>query len=101
MDSNGKTLFASKHKETELRKGDDHPEFIHAFNAYTPPATVEGDLVYVHYARVEDFRKLKTELGIDVKGKICMARYGKIFRGNKVKNCEDAGAIGKQNFSTK
>ena len=47
MDSNGKTLFTSKHKETELRKGDDHPEFIHAFNAYTPPATVEGDLVYV------------------------------------------------------
>ena len=98
MDSNGKTLFTSKHKETELRKGDDHPEFIHAFNAYTPPATVEGDLVYVHYARVGDFRKLKTELGIDVKGKICMARYGKIFRGNKVKNCEDAGAIGKSKF---
>ena len=99
MDGNDTILFTSKHKETELRAGDDHPEFIHAFNAYTPPATIEGDLVYVHYARVEDLRKLKTELGIDVKGKICMARYGKIFRGNKVKNCEDAGAIGVILFS--
>ena len=99
MDANNTILFTSKHKEAELRAGDDHPEFIHAFNAYTPPATIEGDLVYVHYARVEDLRKLKTELGIDVKGKICMARYGKIFRGNKVKNCEDAGAIGVILFS--
>ena len=28
-----------------------------------------------------------------------MARYGKIFRGNKVKNCQDAGAIGVIMFS--
>ena len=35
-----------------------------------------------------------TELGMSVKGKICMARYGKIYRGNKLKHCQDAGAIG-------
>ena len=93
IDENGNPIFTSKHKEEPLREGDDHPDFIHAFNAYTPPATVEGTLVYVHYARVEDMRQLK-DLGIDVKGKICMARYGKIFRGNKVKHCQDAGAIG-------
>ena len=94
LDGNGNTIFTSQHKEKELREGDDHPEFVHAFNAYSPPGTVEGDLVYVHYARVEDLQKLKTELGIDLKGKICMARYGKIFRGNKLKHCQDAGAIG-------
>ena len=99
LDESGKTIFISKHKEEELREGDDHPEFIHAFNAFTPPATIEGDLVYVHYARVEDLRRLKTELGIDIKGKICMARYGKLFRGNKLKNCQDAGAIGMILFS--
>merc|ERR1712156_1160797 len=99
LDGNGDIIFTSQHKEKELREGDDHPEFVHAFNAYSPPGTVEGDLVYVHYARVEDIRKLKTELGIDLKGKICMARYGKIFRGNKVKNCQDAGAIGVIIFS--
>ena len=99
MDANGTTFFTSKHKEEELRDGDDHPEFINAFNAYTPPGTIKGDLVYVHYGQVEDFRKLRTELGIDVKGKICMARYGKIFRGNKVQNCENAGGIGIIMFS--
>ena len=98
MDDNGQEIFTSKHKEVELRPGDGHPEFIDAFNAYTPPATIEGDLVYVHYARVEDLKQLK-ELGMDVSGKICMARYGKIFRGNKVKNCQDAGAIGVILFS--
>ena len=36
---------------------------------------------------------------MDLKGKICMARYGKIFRGNKVKNCQNAGAIGVILFS--
>ena len=41
-----------------------HPEFIDAFNAYTPPDTVEGDLVYVHYARVEDLEQLK-EMGMN------------------------------------
>ena len=82
-----------------MRKGDEHPEFVHAYNGFTPPATIEGDLVYVHYGRVEDFRKLKTELGVDVKGKICMARYGKLYRGNKLQHCQDAGGIGLILFS--
>ena len=93
MDENGKEVFESKHKEVELREGDGHHEFIEAFNAFTPPATVVGDVVYVHYARIEDLEKLK-ELGVSVEGKICMARYGKIYRGNKLKHCQDAGAIG-------
>ena len=81
-----------------LIDGDSGPNFIDAFNAYTPPGIIEGDLVYVHYARVEDIRKVK-EIGMDLKGKICMARYGRIFRGNKLQNCQDAGAIGMIIFS--
>ena len=41
-------------------------------------------MVYVNYGRVEDFQKLERELGINVTGKIAIARYGKIFRGDKV-----------------
>ena len=44
---------------------------------------VEGDLVYVNYGRVEDFDELD-KLDVNVTGKICIVRYGKIFRGNKV-----------------
>ena len=43
--------FTSHHKETELRPGDDHPTFVHAFNAYAPAGTVTGELVYVNYGR--------------------------------------------------
>ena len=34
-------------------------------------------------------------------GKICIARYGKIFRGNKVHNCQTKGAKGKQDNNLK
>ena len=34
------------------------------------------------------------ELGVNLTGKIAISRYGKIYRGNRLKNCEDAGAIG-------
>lgn len=46
--------------------------------------SLQGDLVYVNYARTEDFFKLEREMGINCTGKIVIARYGKIFRGNKV-----------------
>ena len=47
----GKEQFKSHYKETELRPGDDHANFIHAFNAYAPAGTVTGQLAYVNYGR--------------------------------------------------
>ena len=44
---------------------------------------MQGDLVYVNYATVEDFMELNRTLNIDTNGKICIAKYGKIFRGDK------------------
>ena len=44
----------------------------------------QGKLVYVNYARAEDFQLLKS-LNVSTKGKILLARYGKIFRGDKVR----------------
>lgn len=44
----------------------------------------QGELVYVNYGRIEDFFKLEREMKINCTGKIVIARYGKIFRGNKV-----------------
>ena len=49
--SAGNEKFKSHYKETEIRKGDDHPNFVHAFNAYAPEGTVTGQLVYVNYGR--------------------------------------------------
>ena len=98
-DSSGQVQFTSKHKEEELREGDDHPDFVHAFNGYAPAGDVTGELVYVNYGRVEDFQKLRDDLGVSVEGKICIARYGKIYRGNKVHHCQNEGGIGIIMFS--
>lgn len=59
-----------------------------AFLAYSPNGKVEGELVYVNYGQVEDFEKLKT-LGVNVTGKIAIMRYGKIFRGDKVRTSDE------------
>ncbi len=50
-------------------------------------------LVYVNYGVPEDYAELK-RLGIDVRGKIVMARYGRSWRGVKVKLAEENGALG-------
>ena len=38
----------------------------------------------MNYGRIEDFKWLKETKNLELSGKICIARYGKIFRGDKV-----------------
>ncbi|WP_100626782.1 M28 family peptidase [Algoriphagus formosus] len=63
------------------------------FNAYSGSGDVTAEVVYVNYGRREDFQKLE-EMGIDLTGKVVIARYGGNFRGFKAKFAEQAGAIG-------
>ncbi|XP_046892250.1 N-acetylated-alpha-linked acidic dipeptidase 2 [Hypomesus transpacificus] len=69
-------------------------DIVPPYSAFSAQGQPEGDLVYVNYGRTEDFSQLEREMGINVSGKIAIARYGKIFRGNKVKNAMLAGASG-------
>jgi N-acetylated-alpha-linked acidic dipeptidase len=70
-----------------------NPKIIPPFNGYSPSGDVTAPLVYVNYGLPPDYEAL-TKLGIDVKGKIAIARYGNSFRGVKAKVAEDNGAIG-------
>jgi N-acetylated-alpha-linked acidic dipeptidase len=63
------------------------------FNAYSADGDVTGDLVYVNYGIPDDYEQL-AKLGIDVKGKIVIARYGQSWRGIKPKVAYEHGAIG-------
>ncbi|KAL7645737.1 UNVERIFIED_CONTAM: hypothetical protein RMT77_002614 [Armadillidium vulgare] len=94
---NGETIFESHFREEPIHEGDDDPDFIHAFNAFTPAGTVSTEpgvgVVYVNYGQIEDFERL-AELGINVTGHIVIVRYGEIFRGNKVYHAEKFGAKG-------
>ena len=63
------------------------------FNAYSADGDVTGDLVYVNYGTPDDYEEL-AKLGVDVKGKIVIARYGRSWRGIKPKVAYEHGAIG-------
>jgi N-acetylated-alpha-linked acidic dipeptidase len=63
------------------------------YNAFSPDGDVTGELVYVNYGIPEDYKVLDS-LGIDVKGKIVIARYGRSWRGIKPKLAAERGAIG-------
>jgi N-acetylated-alpha-linked acidic dipeptidase len=63
------------------------------FNAYSPDGDVTGDLVFVNYGIPDDYRVLDS-LGISVRGKIVIAKYGESWRGIKPKVAAEHGAIG-------
>jgi N-acetylated-alpha-linked acidic dipeptidase len=63
------------------------------YNAYSADGDVEGELVYVNYGIPEDYEALARR-GIDVEGKIVIARYGGSWRGIKPKVAAEHGAIG-------
>lgn len=69
------------------------PRLVHGWNAYSGSGSVTSEVVYANYGRKEDFEQLK-QLGINVEGKIVIARYGGNFRGYKAKFAEKAGAVG-------
>src|SRR6266566_4473710 len=68
-------------------------EQLPVYNAYSIDGDVTGDLVYVNYGVPADYEELERH-GVDVKGKIVIARYGGSWRGIKPKVAAEHGAIG-------
>jgi N-acetylated-alpha-linked acidic dipeptidase len=66
---------------------------VPTFHGYSASGNVTAQYVYVNYGTQWDFDLLVSK-GIDVRGKIVVAKYGKNFRGLKVKAAQDLGAIG-------
>ncbi|XP_063112343.1 N-acetylated-alpha-linked acidic dipeptidase 2 isoform X2 [Cavia porcellus] len=94
VDEHGTEIFKTSCFEPPPDGYENVTNIVPPYNAFSPQGMPEGDLVYVNYARTEDFFKLERVMNINCTGKIVIARYGKIFRGNKVKNAMLAGAIG-------
>ncbi len=69
------------------------PDAFPAFHGYGVSGDVAAQVVYANYGRPEDFAALEG-LGIDVRGKIVLVRYGEVFRGLKVRNAQKRGARG-------
>ncbi len=62
------------------------------YNAYSADGDVTGELVYVNYGIPADYEQLERR-GIDVRGKIVIARYGGSWRGIKPKLAHQKGAL--------
>jgi N-acetylated-alpha-linked acidic dipeptidase len=98
-DSTGKLLMSGptpEHVDSTLFGGDpfqDDPRVLPAFNGSSASGDITADAVFANYGTAEDFKKLK-DLGVDVKGKIVLVRYGANFRGVKVYIAQQAGAAG-------
>ncbi len=63
------------------------------YNAYSIDGDVSGQLVYVNYGLPADYEKLAL-MGISVKGKIAIAKYGNSWRGIKPQVAAEHGAVG-------
>lgn len=63
------------------------------YNAFSRDGDVEAELVFVNYGIPEDYEILE-RYGIDVEGKIVIAKYGRSWRGIKPKLAGEKGAIG-------
>ncbi|MHA4809278.1 M28 family metallopeptidase [Flavitalea flava] len=68
-------------------------EQLPTYNCWSPDGDVTGDLVFVNYGLPGDYDLLE-RMGITVKGKIVIAKYGRSWRGIKPKVAQEHGAIG-------
>jgi N-acetylated-alpha-linked acidic dipeptidase len=67
------------------------PEVL-PINGYGGTGDVTAEVVYVNYGLIEDYATLDS-LGVSVRGKVAIARYGRSFRGIKVREAERHGAV--------
>lgn len=77
----------------EDRTSGQKTEQLPTYNAYSADGDVTAPLVFVNRGIPADYEEL-ARLGIDVKGKIVIAKYGGSWRGIKPKVAYEHGAIG-------
>ncbi|MFQ5640287.1 MAG: M28 family metallopeptidase [bacterium] len=68
-------------------------EQLPTYNAYSADGDVTAELIFVNYGIPSDYEYLE-RLGISVKGKIVIAKYGGSWRGIKPKVAGEYGAVG-------
>jgi N-acetylated-alpha-linked acidic dipeptidase len=61
-------------------------------NGYSGQGDATAEVVYVNYGLIEDYAQLDS-MGVSVKGKVAIARYGRSFRGIKAREAEKHGAV--------
>lgn len=91
----GPKPFKAKLEEgvVAVDKSSSNAGMVPSYNAYSGDGDVTAPLVYVNYGVPADY-DLLAKMGVDVKGKIVIARYGGSWRGIKPKVAQEHGALG-------
>ena len=96
LEMNGTKKFTASLKEPALKEDATSGQLstqLPVYNCWSADGDVTADLVFVNYGVPADYEKL-ARMGIDVKGKIVIAKYGQSWRGIKPKVAQEHGAIG-------
>lgn len=94
LDKHEQIVYTAPLKEDSIDEDPTtHNNTVPTFLGYAANGNVTAQYVYANYGTKSDFEALK-EHNVDVTGKIVVVRYGKIFRGLKVKFAQDRGAVG-------
>ncbi len=89
------TKYKALLKEPALKEDptSGQPGELPTYNAWSADGDVQAPLVFANYGLPKDYEALE-KLGISVKGKIVIAKYGRSWRGIKPKLAQEHGAIG-------
>lgn len=96
LELTGSNPYKAKLEEPALKEdgtSNQKSEQLPVYNCWSPDGDVTGELVFVNYGVPDDYIQLE-RMGIDVKGKIVIAKYGGSWRGIKPKVAQEHGAIG-------
>lgn len=96
LEMTGTKKFTAALKEPALKEdatSGQQATQLPVYNCWSADGDVTAELVFVNYGVPADYEKL-TRMGIDVKGKIVIAKYGQSWRGIKPKVAQEHGAIG-------
>ena len=92
----GSKPYKAKLEESTLKEdktSGQKPEQLPTYNIYSADGDVTAELVFVNRGIPADYEELE-KMGISVKGKIVIAKYGGSWRGIKPKVAYEHGAIG-------
>jgi N-acetylated-alpha-linked acidic dipeptidase len=99
FDADGNKIMSGptrEHVDPKKYGGDpfqDDPRIFPAFSGSSPSGDVTAEVVYANYGTLADFQQL-AKMGISVKDKIVLVRYGENFRGIKTYIAQQYGAKG-------
>ncbi|KAI9931821.1 hypothetical protein ASPWEDRAFT_37285 [Aspergillus wentii DTO 134E9] len=94
-DASPEVTFEATLEEDVLKE--DHtsglPDRVPTFHGYSASGNATAQFVYVNFGTYADFDDL-VKANVSLSGKIALVKYGRIFRGLKVKRAQELGMVG-------